>query len=175
MKFYFKCPKCGNDEQFVRPNEKLGFALYLGYGLLFTDYMRARVQCMRCLYIFRPPPVPSSPLAAFAVWILGVTVISGIVAVVLFCAPPLAQALPAFSVIPVLEEAILMQPRVAAYLLGALFVLIPVSCCVAVMFSNAKFRKQLAKEYHLKPLSRRGLPPPEAPKPEAPAAGRISG
>src|SRR6266511_3295106 len=99
MKYYFRCPNCGNDEEFVRPSEEtsnLGCALFVFGGfipyLLFAGHNLGRVQCSNCAHIFRQPPLPSSPLATFAGWILALTVIPVIVAVFFFSFTELARS-----------------------------------------------------------------------------------
>ena len=48
MKYYFRCPKCGNDEQFVKPAEQSGSFSggFLGGGIIpslaFADYAAIR-------------------------------------------------------------------------------------------------------------------------------------
>ncbi|MHA3773850.1 hypothetical protein ACXR0O_20135 [Verrucomicrobiota bacterium sgz303538] len=158
MRYYFRCPNCGNDERFVTPHEQasnLGCALLFFGGLLpalvFANYTRNRVQCLNCGYIFRRPPLPSSPLATFAGWIVAVTLIPCVIALLLFASPEIADSLPSFSGIAALEEAIALKPRLAAYLLVVLVTLILAACWAAALVSSAKFRKQLSGQYRLTP------------------------
>jgi hypothetical protein len=160
VKYYFQCPKCGSDEEFVKPSEQssdLGCALFLFGGiipaLMYADHTRSRVQCAKCAHIFRQPPIPGSPLAAFAGWMMGLIILPVIIAVFFFSFKELANLLPPLAVIDTIEEAIARQPRVAAYLLALLFVLIVIPCWVAACVSNAKFRKQFATGHRTKPLA----------------------
>ncbi len=175
MKYYFRCPKCGSDEQFVKPSEEssdLGCALFLFGGfipaLLYANHRHGRIQCTSCAHIFRQPPIPSSPLATFAGWTLALTIIPSVIAVFFFSFPDLASLLPSIPVISTIEDAVTTQPRVAAYLLALLFVLIVFPCWVAACASNAKFRKQLSTEYHLKPFTSHELAQHNKPQADAP-------
>jgi rubredoxin len=164
VKYYFQCPNCGSDKQFIRPSEEasgLGCLLFLFGGfipaLLFADYTHRRVQCQSCGHIFRQPPIPSSPVAKLAGWLLAFIIISGGIAILLFSFPDLAALLLSIPFVATIEEAIIAQPRVAAYLLALLLVLIVVSCWTAACVSNARFRKRLSDKFHLKPFSSREL------------------
>src|SRR5436190_6664148 len=128
MKYYFQCPKCGNDEEFIKPTEegsKLGSMLFVVSGLMsailyldFLEYQRRRVQCVRCAHLFRQPAMPNSPVTKFARWILVVTIGSLIVALLMFAISDLAALLPpSVPVISLIEEAIVGQPRLASYFL----------------------------------------------------------
>jgi rubredoxin len=173
MKYYFKCPNCGNDKQFVKPSEEssgLGFSLFLAGGifssLMYAEDKRARIQCTSCAHIFRQPPIPKSPLARFAGWIIALAVTLVVTAAFFFSFPELASLLPTIPVISTIEEAISTQPRVAAYLLVLLFTLIVVSFWLVACVINAKFRKQLSTEYCLKPLTSGELAQHNKPKQE---------
>lgn len=160
MRHYFQCPKCQNDAEFVKPSEEdsgLGCLLFLFGGfipaLLFAGHKHGRVQCQKCAHIFPQPALPSSPLAKFAGWILALSLIPAACSLFFFMIVDFANLLPALPVISTLEEAVRAQPRVAAYLFGVLFVLIVIPCIVVACLSNARFRKELAKSYHLDPVS----------------------
>ena len=179
MKYYFRCPKCGNDEQFVKPSEQtsdLGCALLFFGGfipaLIFADHTSRRIQCSRCAHIFRQPAIPSSPLASFAGWILALTVVLFTIAVFFYCSSDLASLLPSIPVISSIEEAITIEPRVAAYLLSLLFILVVIPCWVAACLSNAKYRNQFSTEYHVKPLSSRDIAKQISPQPEVSSESR---
>lgn len=159
MKFYFQCPRCSNDEEFIKPQEQasnLGWALFFFGGflpaLLYADHSSHRVQCKVCGTMFRQPPLPSSPVGKFAHWILGSTIVLSVVAVFFFMLPNLAAFLPSLPVIDTFEQAISAHPRVAAYFLTLLCLLTAASCWIAAYFSNSKFRMQLSKEVRLDPL-----------------------
>lgn len=160
MKYYFQCPKCGSDEQFVKPSERssgLGWALFFFGGfipfLLFASHNQGRIQCSSCSNIFRQPPVPSNPLAKFAGWLLFLTAISVVVAIAFLADTDSATLLPSVPVIAFIEDAVTVHPRVAAYLLVLLFTLVVLPCWAAIWLSNARSRKELAAKYRLKALS----------------------
>ena len=140
----------------------------LSDSLAVSDYLRHRVQCPKCLLLFRRPPLPSSPVGRFAGWIIGVTVASFIAAMFLLSSKEVASLLPSNPVIAALEEAITAEPRLVAYLLVELLVVIFVSCGIVGVVSNARFRKQFAKQYRVYPVSPRELARSEAAAPPAP-------
>ena len=165
MRYYYKCPQCGSDEDFVKPREEssgLGGPLLLTGGLfsalLFADYARGRVQCGKCLYIFRPPQPPASPIGNFAAWIVALTAIPVLLAVFAMAFSDSPDLLPSNPLIAPLEERVSAQPRIAAYALLTVPVLIVVPCLVVATIGNARFRRQLAKEYRLTPRSSRDAP-----------------
>lgn len=160
MKYYFRCPKCQSDSEFVKPSEEdsgLGCLLFLFGGfipaLLFAGHKQGRIQCRKCTHIFPQPSRPSSPLAKFAGWILALSLIPAVTSIFFFKIVDFASLLPVLPVISTIEEAVKDQPRVAAYLFGVLFVLIVIPCIVVACVSNARFRKQLAKTYQTHPPS----------------------
>lgn len=159
MRFYFRCPKCGSDEEFAKLDEEslsIGWPFVSVYStLLFHEEQRRRVQCMKCSYIFAQPSLPSSPAAKLAGVVFVLTVIMVVVAVVLCVDPEIAGALPSIPPIAAIEEAIAAWPRIAAWLIVALLLLIAIPCWIATAMGNAKLRKQLAAQYRLQPLSSR--------------------
>lgn len=165
MKFYFRCPKCGSDEEFVKPSEEksdLGTNLLFIGGIMaasmYADHVRRRVQCGKCSYIFRQPPIPSATQAKFAGWILALTLIPVLVAVAFVSFEDLAALLPALPVIDTIEEAVTMQPRVAAYLIAVVVVLVGVTAWVAAVWSNFRLRRKYAAEFQTKPLPAKSEP-----------------
>jgi hypothetical protein len=125
----------------------------LGNSLLGSDYLRHRVQCTKCSIVFHQPAIPHSPVNRLGGWIIGVMIVSFVAALHFGAVKEVARGLPSNPVIATIEQAIKFQPRVAAYLLVELFVVIFVSCVVAGLLADVKFRKQLVKEHRVEPDS----------------------
>lgn len=135
-------------------------------ALIYSDDQRRRVQCVHCSHIFRQPRIPGSPIASFLGWLLALVIVTFIIAGFFFSFRDLASLLPSIPVISTIEEAVTMQPRVAAYLLAVLFVLIVIPCWIAALVSNIRFRKQFATNYQVKPLASLDLARKNTPQPE---------
>jgi len=157
VKYYFRCPGCGNDTLFVKPSEdddNMG-CLFLVFGgllsaLLFTGYNRGRIQCQECKHLFQQPAIPSSPYARYVGVIVGMVIVLICVSVFFFCLPSLAKTLPSFPFLFLLEDAIVAQPRVAAYLLISLSLITVVPLWVAATIANARYRKKFRSQYSYK-------------------------
>jgi hypothetical protein len=130
--------------------------------LAFANYKRRRIQCARCGYLFQQPPLPRSPLGNFARWIVVVALVLTGLAAVLYLSPELAALLPPVPALAPVEAAIAADPRIVLYLFLALVVAIALSCGIAACVGNARFRRKLATEYLLKPLSSRHFASPGA-------------
>ena len=159
MKYYFRCPKCGNDEQFVKPAEQSGSynGGFLGSGgimgsLAFADYAASRVQCPKCFYLFRQPPVPRSSLGRFAGWMLIFAIVPTVAAALFLVALSGAGRWPSLAPI---EEAVAANPSIAIYLVAVQFVLITIPSFIVMLVSDARYRKLLATQYRLYALSPR--------------------
>ncbi len=175
MNYYFQCPKCGNDKQFAKPSEEasnLGCFLFFLGGflpcLLVADHNLRRVQCGNCAHLFQQPPMPNSPVAKFAGWISALTLIPIIVAVAVFAGADSPDVLPSVPVIAFLEEAIAVQPRVAAYLLILLPAVILFACLIAACISNVLYRKRFATVHRVKPAISHSTPGQHSLQPQSP-------
>lgn len=158
MKYYFKCPNCGSDDEFTLPKEEssgLGCLLFLLGGfipaLLYADFTQHRVQCSGCGYIFRKPPLPRTPLSIVTGWIIGIIAIFGVLTSILFAFPDVKYVMPHSPTLMALERIISgnpyaiifgILPMVAVILLLAIFVSI---------FSNYKARRALEERYETEP------------------------
>jgi hypothetical protein len=116
VKYFFKCPKCGSDEEFIVPEDggwgsDLG-CLFLSFGglipaFLYSAAVRRRIQCTRCFYLFRQPPLPESSLARFAKWVIVIAAVPIAVAWVLSKMPDTIAQLPGLPGIGEIEKEVL--------------------------------------------------------------------
>ncbi len=172
MKYYFKCPKCGSDEEFIVPESDsdgrgggLGCLLFLvgGFIPLFIYYylsLGKRIQCTRCYFLFRQPPLPESPVAEFSKWVIVVAVVPVFAAWLLTSMPEVIANLPSLPGVEALEKEAVAQPRLIAYLLVAIILSVIVTCFLAQLISNSRLRNELSKKYILRPFTSRSLNPP---------------
>ncbi len=163
-RYFYRYPKCGNDEQFVKATAWLLltdlFWIVAGtfiYALLWSDYMRGAVACPRCGHAFVPPRIPNSAVAKLAGWITIIVIFGVFGALLCVITPALEEMLPSLSGLKLLEELIAAQPRTAAYLVAGLIATILPVCCIAAWVSNLRYRRLLAGRYLLKPKSKTEL------------------
>jgi len=161
MRYYFKCPSCGSDAEFTVPREEssgLGFPLLVIYGfiaaLLYADATSGRVQCSKCGYIFRQPSLPRTAVSALAVWIIGIILVFGFLAVLVMGFPEIMDLLPQSHILAAIEQLISENPR--AVLLGsvctiAAVVLILVVSLIASWASNHRAHAELRKKFETEP------------------------
>jgi amino acid transporter len=164
VKYYFRCPSCGNDEEFIRPTEEnanLGCGLLVFGGLipflLFAEHNRQRVQCARCANIFRQPRTPRTPLARFTGAILCTSFLLTVAAMFFGAFAESPDLLPQLPILSWVERVIVSQPRVTAYLVTLLALVIFLSCWIAAAVSNSRLRKEMSDEYRLKVPSTREI------------------
>lgn len=119
-------------------------------AILFEGGRLRRIQCRRCGHIFRQPSVPKSPVERFACSMISVLLVLGCVAALVFQFPEIGAALPEIPFGTALEKAVLEQPRVAAYLLAFLFLVLPSFSLIIAMVASVRSRKRLAKDYELR-------------------------
>jgi hypothetical protein len=158
MKYYFKCPKCGNDEGFVKPSEEnmnLG-CLFLLFGqlfpaLLFAHYTSGRIQCRKCFHVFRQPPLPVSPRSSFANGIIAAALLPVLAAFIFSFSPKMDSDLPSIYGLGWLEQTFAAEPRLAAYLVASILILVIGVCFISGVASNIRYRKELSKTLHLNP------------------------
>ncbi len=160
MKYYFKCPSCGNDDGFTLPREEpsgLGFALFLladSWAAMYADAARRRVQCAKCGYLFRQPALPRTAVATLAAWVIGIILLLGLLIICLIVVPEVADLIPPSQALAVIEQFISEYPRVV--LLGVLpliaaILAILVVCAIASWVSSHRARVELRKEFETKP------------------------
>jgi len=154
MKYYFRCPSCGNDTDFVKPTEQdnnagclmLFFSGILPF-LLLCSASSARIQCGRCKTLFAQPGLPSNKAARQIGLLVGIIICVLFASVFFFAIPSLARLLPVVPVFSVLEDAILNQPRVALYLLLVVSFLAVFPLWIAAAMITRKSHKKTKAHY----------------------------
>lgn len=158
MKYYFECPSCKNDEVFHIPKEDsgdLGLNLFFLGGfisaLLSADYSSHKIQCSKCGFIFRRPPLPRTSFSKFSMSIvlLMLIFISAFIALAVY--PQINNALPEVGIIDSVAAFISMNSRAVAVLITGLIFLILVICLISSYISNLIAHKKLSKKYKITP------------------------
>lgn len=154
MKYYFKCPKCKSNDKFMAPSEDsggLGCLLFLLGGLLpaliYSSSVSHRVQCGNCGHIFRPPPLPNSPVSKLATWIFIVLITFVFFGFLMIMEPGFASIVPKYSWLAGFEEVIAEHAYIFAFGLVALALILIITIVFTSTISNSKFRRNLLKEY----------------------------
>lgn len=140
--YYFRCPHCGSNDEFVRPSEEasnLGCPILLFWGLvsalLYNTHSGDRIQCTACWHLFNRPSMPWSPFARAVGWTS--------VAVLLFVTPIyFVVPRPADSVSSLVMDA-----------LASLMMLLAVAFWFAAYISTIVYRNKFAEYYRTRPLS----------------------
>jgi len=101
MKYYFKCPKCGNNESFTTLSEDengLGCLILFFGGILpalfYTDARNRRIQCVTCGHIFHQPTLPESPVSKLSKWIILVLILFVFFGFLTIAKPEFASIIP---------------------------------------------------------------------------------
>ena len=154
MKYYFKCPGCGNETDFVKPTEQGNGSgcLMLFFGgifpfLLFSSLNGARIQCDQCKLLFAQPSLPSNKSAIYLGLLVGLIITVIFVSVFFFCIPGLARILPEIPAGHILEEAIHNEPRVATYLIIVLSAFTVLPLWVAAALITNKYHRNLKSKF----------------------------
>lgn len=159
MKYYFKCPQCGHDEEFYNVSNESStvhgcLILLLGGilpALVFSDYGAHRAQCANCRHVFRRPPLPQSRVSALAKWMLVILLGAAGFALYLEAFPRGSVDVPILSLVTFMENLVLAHPRAAGlalFMTAALFVSF---CLLVSAISNHVLRKKLRETYAFHP------------------------
>ena len=158
MKYYFKCPNCGCDDEFSLPKEQssgLGCLLFFLGGiipaLLYANSTQHRVQCSECGYIFRKPPFPRTPLSVFTGWIIGIIVVFGVFTSILFASPDVKYLFPYSPTLMALERIIASNPYAIIFGILPMIALIFILAIFVSIFSNYKAQRALNERYETEP------------------------
>jgi len=158
MKYYFKCPSCRSDDEFALLKEEssgLGFLLFFFCGLipalLYADVARRRVQCTKCGYIFRQPPLPRTALSRISTWIIGIIILFLALTSFMIAFPQIVSLFPQSSSLGEVEKLVSDNPR--AIILGILpmILLVTVLSMLASWASNRRAHAELKKKFETKP------------------------
>ena len=154
MKYFFKCPGCGNETDFVKPTEHGNGSgcIMLFFGgifpfLLFSSLNGARIQCDQCKLLFAQPSLPSNKSAIYLGLLVGLIITVIFVSVFFFCIPGLARILPEIPAGHILEEAIHNEPRVATYLIIVLSAFTVLPLWVAAALITNKYHRNLKSKF----------------------------
>jgi len=157
MKYYFACPRCGNDERFAHPREQssgLGCLILLFGGLipalLFADAIRHRVQCVQCGFIFRQPALPRSSASRVAIYVILVVLSFAALTIILAMDPELTSGIPEVSALLTVEAFIAEYPRAVTLTLIPMLALLLLSLLVVSWVSNVRLRMDMRKTHKLK-------------------------
>jgi rubredoxin len=158
MEYYFKCQNCGSKDEFTLPEEersKMGCLLFLFGGfipaLLYASYSRQRVQCSKCGYIFRQPPLPRTPLSVLATWVIGVVLVFLVATTLGIAFPEMASIIPDSPLLSKAEKIISDNPRVFVIGLLPMLLLILVICTGASWVSNYRAHKEMRRHFETRP------------------------
>lgn len=161
MKYYFKCPSCGSDAEFLIPNEEsqgLGLLLFLYGGLiptlLYADTTCRRVQCAKCGYLFRQPTLPRTVVSRLAAWIIGIIFLFGLFTLFMIAFPEIPGLLPQSPILMEIEQVISDNPRAIFLGFFPMVVLILVLSVLVSWISNHSARAELRKTHETKPKQR---------------------
>ena len=154
--YYFKCPSCNNDTSFenVRENtSNTGCLLYLFGGfiplLIWGRSQRQKIMCSNCKLIFQKPPLPTSKLASFSMYILLIIIFS--VTLTVYCALTKETPYYLFNNIDLHIVNELIVENVEAISIGSLTLLLSLIlfCILTCFISNYKYRKKLSENVML--------------------------
>jgi hypothetical protein len=157
-RYYFQCPKCHRDDEFLPPSESpssLTWMLFFFGGLLpallYADARSHRVQCSNCHHTFRQPPLPRSGVSRLATCFIGVIVVAGIALFFFWANPEWAAEAPNHPWIGTLYDLFMLNPA-GTFLVGmtTCLILLLISI-VALTVSNIRSHRELRKNYQTRP------------------------
>ncbi len=158
MRYYFSCPNCRSDDEFVLPQEAssgIGCLLFLFGGfipaLLYADHIHQRVQCSKCGYIFRQPPLPRTSLSALATWIIGVIFVFLVVTILAVVFPEMVSLIPDSRLLSGAERIISDHPRAVLIGLVPMLLLIVLICTAASWAANHRAHREMRNHFETRP------------------------
>lgn len=165
MKYYFKCRRCGNNEEFVQAREDtgdLGCSLLIFGGLLpfllLAGHQSNRVVCIRCGYLFQQPRIPWGRVALIAFLGLCLGGTACVISILLFAIHGANESLPTFAFLEPLEKAISEAPRVALYLMAFLALVGGLFGWILLKIGEGQHHRELSTRYRLyPPITRHGF------------------
>lgn len=156
--YYFRCPKCGSSERFIRVDEPRTFMVYLLllltghliFALLTGGPRPKRTQCGKCLYVFKCPALPSNPsnwkplviaVLSLSFGLAMLLPLYGDLRVLIECYPEISGVLRALQRIP---SSVYAGLSVAAFGLAA-------AAAITIHFLNFSYRANVARAHRLTP------------------------
>lgn len=163
MKYYFKCPRCGNDDGFTRTEQQssgMG-CLILLFGGLISALLHAgsqmhRIQCDRCGYIFRQPALPWNGAARLAEIVLLAFFLASVALAVLVTFPDISAGVVWPRIVEYYARHVEDQAPAFVVVVGVAGVVTVVSCLVALVVSPLVQRRKMSREFELRVKRRPG-------------------
>lgn len=151
-KYYIKCPKCGNNENFITP--KITFLipawLTLGIPSVYRRYVKMlQIQCEKCDHIFQRPSVPQASVAKLSICILAIVGISIVLSFMFAGSPGFLKFVPDFQVLEIIEEFINNNSKGVTISIIFMLVCITILCSATYFISNFVLRYRIKREYKL--------------------------
>ena len=161
--YYFDCPSCGNDQEFYRtreaPSGGTGCLILLLGGilpaLLFCGYKFRRIQCAKCGYIFRQPPIPYSPIARTAISIgILIPVISILVGYAITAFPSLKEIIPGSKFFTWFEIILKEHTAFAASIIFTYIILTIFFSILTAVIDNFTYHRPMRRDIPYKPINK---------------------
>ncbi|MBN2310221.1 MAG: hypothetical protein JXR94_14700 [Candidatus Hydrogenedentes bacterium] len=166
MAYYFKCPNCGRNDDFVLPKDDsqtgLGCLLLITGGflpaVLYSSAMAHRIQCGHCGYLFRQPALPRTAVSALATWIVAIVIVFSLFSAIAVFNPGIGRAIPDDWGGAGLERVVAEHPRTMVITVVPMLALIVIVALVASAVSNYRVHKRLRKHFAVEPGTPGGEP-----------------
>lgn len=160
INFYFKCPKCKNNENFVKISQKSSIltfiVLFLGgfFPALFHGFHRVRrVQCTKCRHIFQQPRIPQSPVSRLSAWLLIILILSAAIILVFKFFPQISYEIPNHQYLSMVYDFVRSNSKGISIALLFMIPLIFLLITFAAIINNYKFKKEFKTRYKVIPES----------------------
>ncbi len=159
--YYFSCPKCGNDDAFCAPEkgegeiDSTGCAIFAFGGFLpwaiYRSSQRERIQCARCGFLFRQPPLPSSPVAGAVTWLWILIPIAALVGWLVHVFGLESAEFPGHGLLVGMQETI--ERNAFGTAVAVLFLCVVATFVTAFIsvLSNITHRRDIREEYETEP------------------------
>ncbi len=163
-KYYFMCPCCRSDADFLHVNEEstgLGLLFFLAGdllpALLCENARHRRVQCAQCGYIFRRPAFPRTAVSKLAIWIIAILAAFVFVTSLVIAYPEILDLIPQSPILNEAEKLIADNPKVVLFVLVSttvVTVLIFALSLFASWVSSYRANAELRKQFETQPKQR---------------------
>jgi len=133
----------------------LGCLLFIFGGLisalLYADAIGHRVQCAKCGYIFRQPPLPRTPVSILATWVVRIVLFFTMMSVLMIAVPALARLVPESPLFIRAKSVVAQNPGAVVLGMLPMLALLVLISLIASFSSNRKAHQKLKKQYETKP------------------------